>query len=118
MASLLFTLAAVLAFVAFSSTAMAQGSDTIYDEANELSGPEEQEVQQAFDAAQEESGQPLYAFLVPDTGVGDEAAQRELLNREAREENLPQDAGVIVVAPDDGWVQLANVDGVSESTLR
>jgi uncharacterized membrane protein YgcG len=111
------TLAAVLAFVSFPELAAAQGSDTIYDEANELSGPEEQQVQQAFDAAQEGSGQPLYAFLVPDTGVDDEAAQRELLAREAREENLPQDAGVILVAPEDGWVQLANLDGASEQAV-
>lgn len=113
------SLAAVLAFLAFPTFAAAQGSDAIYDEANEISGSEEQEVQQSFDTAQEESGQPLYAFLVPDTGVsvGDEAAQRELLSREAREENLPQDASVILVAPNDGWVQLANVDGVSEQAV-
>lgn len=118
-ASLLCSLAAVLAFLAFPALATAQESDTIFDEAGELSGSEEQEVQQTFDAAQEESGQPLYAFLVPDTGVnvGDTAAQRELLGQEAREEELPQDAGVILVAPDEGWVQLANLDGVSEQAV-
>ena len=37
-------LATILAFVAFSAVAMAQDSDTIYDEAGVLSDPEEQQV--------------------------------------------------------------------------
>ncbi len=118
-ASPLCTLAAVLAFVTLPSAATAQGPDTVFDDAGELSGPEEQQVQQAFDAAQEEAGQPIYAFLTPDTGVGvdDVAAQQELVNQEARAENLPQDAGIVFVAPDDGWVQSANLDGVSEQEV-
>src|SRR5918997_2929942 len=97
--------------------AAAQGSDTIYDEAGALSDSEEQKVQEAFDAAQDDAGQPLYAFLVPDTGVDSMADRRELLAREAREENLPQDAGVIVVAPNDEWAHLANLDGTSEQAV-
>lgn len=95
----------------------AQGSDTIYDEAGALSESEEQRVQEEFVQTEEETGQPLYAFLVPDTGVESQEARRDLLEREATEENVPQDAGVIVVAPDDGWVQLANIDGVSEQDV-
>ncbi|MCA1688480.1 MAG: TPM domain-containing protein, partial [Actinobacteria bacterium] len=95
----------------------AQGSDTIYDEAGVLSDPEEQQVQEAFDQTQEDSGQQLYAFLVPDTNVEGEAAQRELLEQEAREEDVPQDAGIIVVAPNDRWAQLANIDGTSEEAV-
>ena len=92
----------------FPALSAAQGSDTIYDDVDELTEPQEQNVQQAFDAAQEEAGQPLYAFLVPNAGINDEAAQRELLLREAREEDLPQDAGVVLVAPDGEWAQTYN----------
>ena len=68
-------LAVVVAFVFCPALAAAQGSDTVYDEAGALSGPEEQRVQQAFDSAQEETGQPLYAFLVPNKGVEGQEAQ-------------------------------------------
>ena len=54
---------------------------------------------------------------MPDTGVETLEARRALLTREAREENVPQDAGVIVVAPDDGWAQLARIDGTSEDAV-
>jgi uncharacterized membrane protein YgcG len=97
--------------------AAAQGSDTIYDEADVLSDSDEQQVQEAFDRTQEDSGQPLYAFLVPDTGVESQEARRDLLTQEAQEENVPQDAGVIMVAPNDGWAQLAHIDGVSEDAV-
>ncbi len=107
----------MLVFVLFPTLAAAQESDTIYDEAEVLTDSEEQEVQENFDAVQDDAGQPLYAFLVPDTGVTSEADRRELLTREAREENVPQDAGVILVAPNDGWVQLANIDGTSEQAV-
>src|SRR3712207_2220678 len=113
----LFALATILAFVAFSSVAMAQDSDTIYDEADVLSNSEEQQVQEEFDQAAEEAGQPLYAFLVPDTGVDSQEARQDLVTREAREANVPQDAGVIVVAPNDEWVQAAFIDGVSEDAV-
>jgi uncharacterized membrane protein YgcG len=95
----------------------AQGSDTIYDEADVLGDSEEQQVQEVFDQTEEEAGQPLYAFLVPDTGVESQEARRDLLRQEAREENVPQDAGVIVVAPNDSWAQLANIDGVPEDAV-
>ena len=95
----------------------AQGSDTVYDEAGALSDSEEQQVQEVFDQTEEEAGQPLYAFLVPDTGVESQEAQRDLLTQEAREEDVPQDAGVIVVAPNDLWAQAAYVDGVSEDAV-
>src|SRR5215210_2844000 len=52
-------LAVVVAFAIFPALAAAQSSDTVYDEAGALSDPEEQRVQQAFDSAQEETGQPL-----------------------------------------------------------
>src|SRR5215208_677874 len=95
--------AVVVAFVFCPALAAAQGSDTVYDEAGALSGPEEQRVQQAFDSAQEETGQPLYAFLVPNKGVEGQKARQELLTREATEAQVPQDAGVVVVATNDGW---------------
>jgi uncharacterized membrane protein YgcG len=98
-----FGLAVVVAFAIFPALAAAQGSDTVYDEAGALSGPEEQRVQQAFDSAQEETGQPLYAFLVPNKGVEGQKARQELLTREATEAQVPQDAGVVVVATNDGW---------------
>ena len=108
-ASFLAALAAALAFALFlPGFAAAQGSDTIIDEANELSDAQEQDVQQAFDAAGQESGQPLYAILTPQTGVEDRQAQQELLIQEAREAGVSQDAGVVLVAPDDGWGQTYN----------
>ena len=108
-ASLLAALAAALAFDLFlPGFAAAQGSDTIFDDAGELSAAEEQDVQQAFDAAQEEAGQPLYAILTPKTGVESAEAQQELLLQEAREADVPQNAGVVLVAPNDGWGQTYN----------
>jgi uncharacterized membrane protein YgcG len=95
--------AVVVAFAIFPALAAAQGSDTVYDEAGALSDPEEQRVQQAFDSAQEETGQPLYAFLVPNKGVESQEARQDLLTREATEAQVPQDAGVVVVATNDGW---------------
>ena len=96
-------LAVVIAFALFPAPAAAQGSDTVYDETGALSGSEEQRVQQAFDSAQEETGQPLYAFLVPNKGVEGQEARQELLKREATEAQVPEDAGVVVVATKDGW---------------
>jgi uncharacterized membrane protein YgcG len=103
--------------VVLAPSVAAQGSDTIYDEADVLSDSEEQRVQEALDQAGEEAGQPLYAFLVPDANVESQEAQRVLLTQEAQEENVPQDAGVIVVAPNDQWTQLANIDGTSEEAV-
>src|SRR4028119_1880660 len=108
-ASFLAALAAALAFALFlPGFAAAQGSDTIIDEANELSDAQEQDVQQAFDAAGQESGQPLYVILTPQTGRSEEQAQQELLIQEAREAGVSQDAGVVLVAPNDGWGQTYN----------
>jgi uncharacterized membrane protein YgcG len=104
--------------VVLAPSVAAQGSDTIYDEADVLSDSEEQRVQEAFDQAGEEAGQPLYAFLVPDANVESQEARRDLLTQEAQEENVPQDAGVIVVAPNDQWTQLANIDGTSEQAVH
>ena len=99
------------------SVALAQGTDTVYDEAGVLTGSQEQKVQAAFDSAQEEAGQPIYAFLVPDTGVNSMQARRDLLTREAGDADVPQDAGVIVVAPNDRWDVAANLNGISEDTV-
>jgi hypothetical protein len=99
----LYGLAVVVAVVFCPALAAAQGSDTVYDEAGAISGTEEQRVQQAFDSAQEETGQPLYAFLVPNEGVEGQEARQELLTREATEAQVPQEAGVVVVATNDGW---------------
>ena len=99
----LYGVAVVVAFAIFPALAAAQGSDTVYDESGALSGSEEQRVQQAFDSAQEETGQPLYAFLVPNEGVEGQEARQELLTREATEAQVPQDAGVVMVATNDGW---------------
>ena len=99
----LYVLAVIVAFAIFPALAAAQGSDSVYDEAGALSVSEEQRVQQAFDSAQEETGQPLYAFLVPNKGVEGQEARQELLTREANEAQVPQDAGVVVVATKDGW---------------
>src|SRR5215212_2566345 len=103
MAASLFGLAVVLACAIFPTLAAAQGSDTVYDESGALSGPEEQRVQQAFDSAQEETGQPLYAFLVPNKGGESQTARQELLTREGNEAQVPDDAGVVVVATKDSW---------------
>jgi hypothetical protein len=91
--TLVYGLAGVVALAIFPALAAAQGSDTVHDEAGALSGPEEQRVQQAFDSAQEETGQPLYAFLVPNKGVEGQEARQDLLTREATEAQVPQDAG-------------------------
>ena len=103
MAAPLHVLVVGVALVLCPALAAAQGSDTVYDEAGALSVSEEQRVQQAFDSAQEETGQQLYAFLVPDKGVEGQEARQELLTREATEARVPQDAGVVVVATNDSW---------------
>jgi hypothetical protein len=79
------------------------GKDRIYDSASVLSDTEEQQVQDAFDQAQEETGKPFYVFLVPNEGVEGQAARQDLLTKEATEAQVPQDAGVVVVATNDGW---------------
>src|ERR687890_439997 len=85
-----------LALLAGACTAaLAQGTDTVYDE----------------------SGQPIYAFLVPETGVSTLQDRQELLTQEAREAKAPQDAGVIMVAPRDRWDVAANLNGVSEDAV-
>ncbi len=99
------------------SVALAQGTDTVYDEAGVLTNAQEQRVQAAFDSAREEAGQPIYAFLVPDTGVDTPRDRQELLTREAREAGVPRDAGVIIVAPRDRWDVAANLNGVSEDVV-
>ncbi len=99
------------------SVALAQGTDTVYDEAGVLTNAQEQKVQDAFDSAQEEAGQPIYAFLVPDTGVDTPQDRQDLLTREAREAGVPQDAGVIMVAPQERWDVAANLNGVSEDAV-
>src|SRR5919199_262524 len=95
----------------------AQSTDTIYDEAGVLSNSGEQQVQEAFDQTQKDTGQRLYAFLVPDKNVDSQAAQRQLLIQKASEEDVPQDAGVIMVDPNDRWAQVANIDGTSEQAV-
>src|SRR5918995_5296693 len=97
--------------------ALAQDTDTVYDEAGVLTESQEQNVQESFDSAQEEAGQPIYAFLVPDTGVSTPQDRQDLLTQEAREANLQQDAGVIMVAPKDRWDVAANLNGVSEDAV-
>src|SRR5919107_353867 len=97
--------------------ALAQGADTVYDEAGVLTGSQERNVQEAFDSAREEAGQPIYAFLVPDTGVSSTQDRQDLLTREAQEAEVPSDAGVIVVAPKDGWDAAAKLDGISEDAV-
>jgi uncharacterized membrane protein YgcG len=97
--------------------ALAQGTDTVYDEAGVLTDSQEQNVQEAFDSAQEEAGQPIYAFLVPDTGVSSTQDRQDLLTQEASEAGVPQDAGVIMVAPRDRWDVAANLNGVSEDAV-
>jgi uncharacterized membrane protein YgcG len=100
-----------------SSVALAQGTDTVYDEAGVLTSSQEQKVQEAFDLARDEAGQPIYAFLVPDTGVNTTQERQDLLTQEAREAGVPQDAGVIMVAPRDRWDVAANLNGVSEDAV-
>ena len=97
--------------------ALAQGADTVYDEAGVLTGSQERNVQEAFDSAREEAGQPIYAFLVPDTGVSSTQDRQDLLTREAQEAEVPPDAGVIMVAPKDGWDAAAKLDGISEDAV-
>ena len=113
----LYGVAVVVAGAIFPAPAAAQGSDTVYDEAGALSDPEEQRVQQAFDSAQEETGQPLYAFLVPNKGVEGQEARRELLTIEATEAQIPQDAGVVVVATNDGWGTTYNIPQDAYNTM-
>jgi uncharacterized membrane protein YgcG len=97
--------------------ALAQGTDTVYDDAGVLTESQEQNVQEAFDSAQEEAGQPIYAFLVPDTGVSTLQDRQDLLTQEASEASVPQDAGVIMVAPKDRWDVAANLNGISEDAV-
>ena len=113
----LYGVAVVVAGAIFPAPAAAQGSDTVYDEAGALSDPEEQRVQQAFDSAQEETGQPLYAFLVPNKGVEGQEARQELLTREAAEAQVPQDAGVVMVATNDGWGTTYNIPQDAYNTM-
>jgi len=99
------------------SLALAQDTDTVYDRADVLTNAQEQKVQDSFDAAQEETRQSVYTFLVPDTGVNTTQDRQDLLTREAGEAGVPQDAGVIMVAPEDRWDVAYNLNGVSEDVV-
>ena len=101
--------------VFLSPFAAAQGSDTVFDEANALSAAEEQDVQAAFDRVSEESGEQLYAFLVSDTNT-DVAYRPEFLAEKASEIGAPPDAGVMVVDTEDRW-GLVDVAGDSDQAV-
>ena len=88
-----------------ASSVAAQGSETVFDEADVLSAAEEQDVRAAFEQVSEESGEQLYAFLVSDTNV-DVAERPEFLEEKASEAGAPPDADVIVVDTEDRWVWL------------
>jgi hypothetical protein len=70
---------------------------------------EEQQVQEAFEKTAKDTGQPLYTFLVR-TGIDkrNPHLQLALLTQKAQEENVPRDAGMIVVAPHRGWSLAVN----------
>jgi uncharacterized membrane protein YgcG len=95
--------------------AAAQSPDTVFDEAKVLSGAEERDVQAAFDRVSEESGEPLYAFLVSDTNT-DVADRPEFLAEKASEVGAPPDAGVMVVDTEDRW-GLVDVAGGSDQEV-
>jgi uncharacterized membrane protein YgcG len=107
----LFVLVAVLVPVA-----VAQGSDTIFDEAGVLGSADEREVQAAFDQVSAESGDPLYAFLVSDTNA-EGAERQELLLEKATQAGVPPDAGVILVDTEDRW-DLVRVAGDSDQAVH
>src|SRR5215212_1907172 len=97
----------------------ARASETVFDDAGVLDAAEEQDVQAAFDQASAESGDPLYVFLEPDTNVANDNlnAQHELLLNRAEQADLPSDAGVIMVAPDERWSQVHNLSGDTEQDV-
>ena len=66
-----------------------------------------------------ESGDLLYAFLESDTNVARDNldAQREFILDRAEQADLPADAGVIVVAPDEQWSQVYNLSGDTEQDV-
>src|SRR3712207_5233895 len=98
-----------------ASSVAAQGSETVFDEADVLSAAEEQDVRAAFEQVSEESGEQLYAFLVSDTNV-DVADRPEFLEDKAREAGAPPDADVIVVDTEDRW-GLVDVAGGSDQEV-
>lgn len=111
-----------LALVALCATAaLSQERGAVFDEAGALSDAEEREVQQAFDEAAGDTGQPLYAFLVPDEDVPEGEARKDLLREEADEAGVPNGAGVIVVAPEDEWAlvspEVDDAQGVFEEMV-
>jgi hypothetical protein len=117
--SLLTVLMLTASAMFFAPFASAQGSDTVFDEAGTLSAAEERDVQAAFNQASAESGDPLYAFLESDTNVaGDNLnAQHEFLLDRVQQADLPANAGVIVVAPDERWSQVQNLSGNTEQDV-
>jgi hypothetical protein len=117
--SLLTVLMLTASAMFFAPFASAQGSDTVFDEAGALSAAEERDVQAAFNQASAESGDPLYAFLEPDTNVASDNlnAQHEFLLDRVQQADLPADVGVIVVAPDERWSQVQNLSGNTEQDV-
>ena len=104
-------------------TAGAQDGDTVFDEAGVLTGPEEQRVQQALDEASADTDEPHYLLFVSGEDVPGEVPRgedrRDFLRAEAEEVGAPDEAGVIVVAPDDNWAvvspEVENAQGVFEA---
>jgi uncharacterized membrane protein YgcG len=113
--SLLTVLTLAMSALLLVPTAMAQGSDTVFDRADVLSDAEEQNVQATFEQVSEESGEQLHAFLVSDTNT-DVADRPEFLAERAREADLPPDADVMVVDTEDRW-GLVDVAGGSDQEV-
>ncbi len=109
----------LLATFLLSAATAAQDPDTVFDEADILSASEEREVQDTFAQTSAETGDPLYAILRDDTNISpdDLAAQEAYVRDTVREENLPEDAGVIVVDPQDEWSQVYNLNGDVEESI-
>ena len=62
-------------------------------------------------------GSPSTPSWCPTRGYPHAQDRQDLLTQEASEASVPQDAGVIMVAPKDRWDVAANLNGVSEDAV-
>jgi hypothetical protein len=103
--------------------AIAQEDDTVFDEAGVLTNAEEVEVQQALDEASASTEEPHYLFFVGGEDVPAEVPtgedRQDLLRAQAEDAGAPDEAGVIVVAPENSWAvvspEVEDAQGVYEA---
>ncbi len=113
--TVVFFMVFIVSAAVLAPLAAAQEQIRLVDEADVLTASEEREVQEVFEQVAEESGEPVYAFLLEDTNT-DPADRPEFLVETASEAGAPPDAAVMLIDTEDRW-GLVDVAGGSDQAV-